>query len=126
MPPFPLLVVTPPAAPKHEHATLRKLFDRGLQTLHLRRPGLSSTELGAWLDALGPEYRAHVVLHQRHKLAPQLGVKGIHLRVGALHTAAVPATTRHRAPPAPRLSLAHFAAATRGLPTQFPANTLLC
>lgn len=75
-----LVLITPPATVPREHAVLRALFNRGLPTLHLRKPGATAAELRAYLQELPPQHLGRVVTHQHHFLVEELGLKGIHYR----------------------------------------------
>lgn len=78
--PFQLVVITPERTLAHEAATAAKLLDRGLQALHVRKPGASAADLQAYLQALPAAARRRCMLHSQHELAKQTAVGGIHLR----------------------------------------------
>lgn len=82
--PFQLVVITPdtllssPAAA--ELRVAQSLFDRGLQVLHVRKPGSSAEQVQQYLAALPPAARRRCQLHQHHLLAKQTAIHGIHYR----------------------------------------------
>lgn len=75
---FNLVLVTPPTTSGHEQAMLPKLFEAGLQRLHVRKKDLSHEQLAAYLQNIPNAYRRFVVLHQHHDLVPAMNLGGIH------------------------------------------------
>ncbi|PJJ53105.1 thiamine phosphate synthase [Hymenobacter chitinivorans] len=90
---FPLLLISSPWLLPHEHHVLARLFEAGLPTLHLRKPGASRAEMEAYLRAVPREFHGRIMLHQHHELARDYALQGLHL----------PAATREawRGTPAP-------------------------
>lgn len=77
-----IVVLTPPGAlpGTTEYTTeariIEGLFSRGLERLHVRKPGFSSAELQQYVSsAIHSSYRDRVVLHGPHQLAHQLQLK---------------------------------------------------
>lgn len=46
-----------------EQKLVHALFDKGLETLHLYKPGFSAEAIYHWLDEVGHAYWPHIVLH---------------------------------------------------------------
>lgn len=62
-----------------EAKIIKGLFSRGLQRLHVRKPGASTEELHSCIvSAIEPAYRDRVILHGCHRVAQALHVRGIH------------------------------------------------
>ncbi|TGE27534.1 thiamine phosphate synthase [Hymenobacter metallicola] len=80
---FQLLLISPPEPVPHEHQLLKALFDAGLTTFHLRKPGASVAEVESYLQAVPREFHSRIMLHQHHALAGQLGLRGVHLPAAA-------------------------------------------
>lgn len=78
--PFQLVVITPPTTAPGELATAAALLDRGLQALHVRKPGAGPDEVRAYLQALPAAHRRRCTLHAHHELARQVSLRGIHYR----------------------------------------------
>jgi len=76
---FRLLLVSPPETTAAELPTLRRLFEAGLQTFHLRKPGASIAEVEAYLQAVPIAYHDRIVLHAHYELAQHYRVGGLHL-----------------------------------------------
>jgi len=74
-----LVVITYPENAPHEHATLKSLFNEGLELLHVRKPGWTAEKLSNFLAPLLPEFAHQLVLHSHYNLALQLGLRGIHI-----------------------------------------------
>ena len=67
-----LIVITPPNIIAGELEAARRLFDRGLQTLHLRKPGSTAAQIRHYLDA---NTHRRVVLHSHHHLVEERQLK---------------------------------------------------
>lgn len=81
-----LIVITPPGFSgvdegkyEAEVAVCVRLFDAGLERLHLRKPEATADELGAWLHALPEVYYPRIVLHDHFLWAERLPLGGVHL-----------------------------------------------
>ena len=74
-----LALITRPEFFGGEDALIRRLFDSGLERLHLRKPGASREELERLLDSLRASDRAHIVLHDHFHLVEEFPLHGIHL-----------------------------------------------
>jgi thiamine-phosphate pyrophosphorylase len=76
---FELLLISSEQDLKSETKTLVELFNLGLSTFHLRKPGWLADEMEQWLTSLPKEFHNRVVLHSHFELAEKFGLKGIHL-----------------------------------------------
>lgn len=74
-----LAVITTPAFFGGEEELVRRLFDSGLERLHLRKPGATREELARFLDSLRASDRARIVLHDHFRLCLRYGCAGVHL-----------------------------------------------
>jgi thiamine-phosphate pyrophosphorylase len=88
-----IILVTHPRPLAGETATCNALFDRGLQLLHLRRPGAPVAEYEEFIRGILPPYRRRIVIHDHFELVHRHGLKGIHLN--ARRAADVPAGFAH-------------------------------
>ena len=73
-----LIVISNPTNLNNEHSLLCSLFESGLEYFHLRKPDLTYAELEAYIQLIPQQYKSKVILHSRHQLAVQYGLKGIH------------------------------------------------
>jgi thiamine-phosphate pyrophosphorylase len=55
-----------------------RMFEHGLETLHLRKPYFSSKNLVEYLELIPAEYHNRIVIHSHHKLAKRFNLKGVH------------------------------------------------
>ena len=55
-----------------------RMFEQGLDTLHLRKPDFSSKNLAEYLELIPSEYHNRIVIHSHHKLAKKFNLKGVH------------------------------------------------
>jgi len=62
-----------------EADVIDRLFDSGLETLHLRKPASTSEETAELIEKIDPQNYPKIVLHDHYELAGKYGLKGIHL-----------------------------------------------
>lgn len=74
-----LIVITSPHPIPYEAQRIRELFDCGIDTLHLRKPGASAADCARLLDALPDECLRRIVVHDHFQLCRDYGLGGIHL-----------------------------------------------
>ena len=74
-----LLVVSNPTFLDGEADMVNRMFAAGLNHFHLRKPGIASCELEAFLQKIQPEFQNRIVLHSHHSLLLGWGLRGIHL-----------------------------------------------
>ena len=55
-----------------------RMFEHGLETLHLRKPNSSLKDLVEYLKLIPSEYHNRIVIHSHHKLAKKFHLKGVH------------------------------------------------
>lgn len=84
---FPLVLVSSPVNFAGEHEMIESMLESGLTCLHLRKPGLSASELERWLLALDAAGRSRVVLHGEPELASSMDLMGCHISWDAVQTA---------------------------------------
>ena len=77
---MPLVLVTPPTTLPNEHEAVKRLFDTGLERLHVRKPEQSIAAHRGYLKNIPPEYRNRVVLHDFHELVQEFDLGGVHFR----------------------------------------------
>lgn len=76
---FTLIVITPPSSHPDELRALEGMFAAGLQTLHVRKPGMSLNALRAYLAKVPARYHKRIVIHSHYRLLNEFGLKGLHL-----------------------------------------------
>lgn len=82
--PFRLLVITPEGTYRQEISWVNRLFENGLQTLHLRKPGWTREQLSLYLEALDKALHTRVMVHHEASLLKDFGLKGVHGHLAAL------------------------------------------
>lgn len=75
-----LAIVSPMGIVPGEQEAVVSLLENGLPHYHLRKPGLSSRDLHAWLDKLPQQYRDRITVHGPVTIALDLLVGGVHFR----------------------------------------------
>lgn len=76
---FLLTIITLPDFFDGETDCIERLFDTGLESLHLRKPGCSEPEMRQLIESIAPEYRRRLIIHSHFHLADEYGLNGIHL-----------------------------------------------
>lgn len=74
-----LIVLTAPAWRDDEAALLTAMFEQGLETLHVRKPGCTKQAMEQLLRELPTRFHNRIILHSYYELGEQYAVKGIHL-----------------------------------------------
>lgn len=74
-----LIVITTPYYFPDEGHVLTRLFDEGMQRLHLRKPESDAGGLQRLLDEIPTIYHPQIVLHDHFELAAAYHLGGIHL-----------------------------------------------
>lgn len=72
--------VTPKDSADNEVQTIVKLFESGLNMLHLRKPTFSERKMEALLNEIPAQYHDKIIVHGHYKLALKYKVAGVHLR----------------------------------------------
>lgn len=72
-------MITSPGFIPGEASLIVRLFDCGLDILHLRKPDTSVADCARLLDALPDRCRRRIVVHDHFVLCRDYGLKGVHL-----------------------------------------------
>ena len=78
--PFRLLVITPEGPYPQEAQWVNRLFENGLETLHLRKPGWNEQQLRAFLGQVEECHHPQIMLHGSASLLSKVRVKGVHFQ----------------------------------------------
>ncbi|MHB8261916.1 MAG: thiamine phosphate synthase [Bacteroidia bacterium] len=76
---FKIIVITPEIDSPKETTVICKLFEMGLQVLHLRKPNTSIDELRKYIQRIPKQFHKRVVLHSHYELIKEFNLKGVHL-----------------------------------------------
>lgn len=74
-----LILITTPTYFVEEDKIITKLFEEGLDILHLRKPNTTPTYAERLLTLIPEKYRKHIVVHGHFYLKEEYKLKGIHL-----------------------------------------------
>lgn len=74
-----LIVVTSPAFLPREGEVIARLFETGLDLLHLRKPDATIDEVRRLVETIPTEYRKRIVVHDFFSLKDEFCLGGIHL-----------------------------------------------
>ena len=81
---FDFIVITPEVDFPEEAIWVNRLFDKGLATLHVRKPGRSIERLLLYLDQIQEVYHGRIMVHYQEEVQKERGIKGIHFKYSAL------------------------------------------
>lgn len=81
---FKLLVVTPEGRYPKEAVWINRLFEAGLECLHLRKPGRDYRQLLAYVRQIDEAFYPRIMLHHEERLLEEGAFRGVHYRPAAL------------------------------------------
>lgn len=64
---------------KNESLLINKLFDNGLECLHIRKPGLKLSGYEEFLNKINSKYHNRIIIHEHFNLIKNFELKGAHL-----------------------------------------------
>jgi len=73
-----LVVITPSKKMDIEISSIIKMFEAGLDTLHVRKIQFSTSELEAYIKEIPSHFHNRIIIHSHHKLALKYNLKGFH------------------------------------------------
>jgi thiamine-phosphate pyrophosphorylase len=73
-----LVVITQSQKSDTEIANIKKMFEAGLETLHVRKNRFSTKELDAYIKEIPAHFHNRIIIHSHHKLALKYDLKGFH------------------------------------------------
>ncbi len=73
------IVITSPDFISVEAAFINRLFEHGLDILHLRKPGSEVDDCQRLLDDINPRWLSRIVVHDHFELCSMYSLKGVHL-----------------------------------------------
>lgn len=73
-----IVVITPHGSREEEINTVIKLFENGLETLHLRKPKYRTREMKEYIEQIPVQFHNRIIIHSHHLLARKYSLKGIH------------------------------------------------
>lgn len=74
-----MIVITNPKAIANEVSIIHKLFDEGLELLHIRKPELSRSEFIQFVNSIDKEYHSKLVLHQHYEIIEYYDITRLHI-----------------------------------------------
>lgn len=73
-----LVVITTSKKTDTEINAIIKMFEAGLDTLHVRKNRFSTKELDEYINEIPAHFHNRIVIHSHHKLALKYNLKGFH------------------------------------------------
>ena len=55
------------------------MFEHGLESLHIKKPGFSKKQLKKYIDLIPLKHHNKIIIHSHYSLAFKYNVKGLHL-----------------------------------------------
>lgn len=75
-----LIVISPEIFVRDESQTVNKLFDCGLETLHIRKPNANIQSLRSYVKCIDPSFHPRLIVHGCYDLLQEFNLAGIHLK----------------------------------------------
>ena len=73
-----LIAITQPSMIEDESSYIRRLFESGIDIVHLRKPDADIEQCRRLLRELSDEERRKIVIHDYHELINEFDLKGLH------------------------------------------------
>ncbi len=80
-----LVVITPETTAPVETEMVNRLFEQGLERLHLRKKDFGIAAYHAYLQEVDPQYHNRISIHEQYDLILTYPALGIHCKNHALH-----------------------------------------
>lgn len=77
-----IVLITQPKNVQNEAVLICKLFEAGLEKLHIRKPAHSALEISLLLDSIPKDLWQNIVMHRQHELVNDYGLAGYHHQDG--------------------------------------------
>lgn len=74
-----LVLISPVGRKDSELPVLLNMFERGLQTYHLRKTKFSTKELRNFIAEIPEKYHNRIVIHTHHELMMKFNLKGVYI-----------------------------------------------
>jgi thiamine-phosphate pyrophosphorylase len=75
-----IIVITPEESVQNETEIINKLFQEGLDLLHIRKPFINSDEMRNFIQEINSEFHDRLVLHSHYDLAKDFDISRFHFR----------------------------------------------
>ena len=73
------MIITPETFFDGECRAVNLLFEKGMESLHIRKPGSSTEDLRRFLRQINAEYHPRLILNECYELANEFKLRGVHL-----------------------------------------------
>lgn len=77
-----IVLITQPKNVQNEAVLICKLFEAGLEKLHIRKPAHSALGISLLLDSIPKDLWQNIVMHRQHELVNDYGLAGYHHQEG--------------------------------------------
>lgn len=74
-----IIVISASEKRENEAQLITKLFENGLETLHLRKTKFSTRALSQLISEIPPQFHNRIITHTHHRLARKFNLKGVHI-----------------------------------------------
>lgn len=75
-----IIVITPEELVENETEIINKLFQEGLDLLHLRKPFINEDEMTDFIQKIDSKFHSQLVLHSHYDLAEIFNISRVHFR----------------------------------------------
>lgn len=74
-----MIVITSPDIITNETAIIHRLFEEGMNLLHIRKPKMLKSELTKFINNIDKAYHPKLVMHQYYELAEDFDIRRFHI-----------------------------------------------
>lgn len=75
-----ILVITPEEMVQNETEIINRLFQEGLDLLHIRKPFITQDKMTDFINQIDSEFQSQLVLHSHYELAKEFTISRLHFR----------------------------------------------
>jgi len=79
-----IIVISPPYRIQEEEEIITSLFENGLTSFHLRKPGARLSDLKRYIGAIPAKFHSRILIHSYHTLVRRFDLQGVHYTSGHL------------------------------------------
>jgi len=80
-----MILITNPQQISNEIEIINALFEEGLETLHVRKPGFDKAQMIEYISSIDNRFHARIMLHSHYELLDSFNLKGLHFTEKTKH-----------------------------------------
>jgi thiamine-phosphate pyrophosphorylase len=80
-----MIIITDPEFVENEISIINKLFENGLDILHLRKPDYNKEQLADFISEIDARFHSRIMIHDHYELMSEFQIMGIHFTGNTKH-----------------------------------------